>query len=288
VLNLAVIGDEISQDLTVALNLLTKHSYQGIEIRSVWNTRPHELSSDQCRRIKGMVTDAGLELVAYDTPVFKHELPRTPAAIDAATRLLESCIAIARELGSPLTRVFSFYRDGPPNPDAAAETMAVLLDRVPCPDVPLIVENGMRTNSPTALTLTALLKLLTPHALPALWDPGNASFSGLERTPALEAYELLRSKLALVHVKDPRGSAFYTRVGEGDVPWTEIVRQLVAHRFTGYVSLETHWRLHRILSQPERDEPWGDDFSVDGYEPSDLCMTTLSDMAARSAPPSDS
>lgn len=276
---LAIISDEISQDLGVALNLVRSHGFRGIEIRSLWSTCPHELLIDQCRRIREQVDAAGVELVAYDSPAFKHALPHTRREYDAAAELLERSVEVARALGNPPTRIFSFYRDGPPRVDVAAEAMARLLDRVPCLDVPLLVENGMRTNSPTASALAELLGMLAPRPLQALWDPGNATFCGLEETPPLEAYEMLRHRLRLVHVKDPRGSDFYTRLGDGDVPWAAIVAALAADRFTGFLSLETHWRLGRVLSQAERDRPWGESFSFDGHESSSICMAVLKDMA---------
>jgi sugar phosphate isomerase/epimerase len=275
---LAVIGDEVSQDLDLALTLVEEQGFEGIEVRSLWNTRPHELSLDQCQRIRDRVGAAGVELVAYDSPTFKQPLPRTRKEFDAAARVLEASVEVARALGCPPTRVFSFYREGPPRPAAAAEAMAKLLDRVPAPDVPLLLENGMRTNSPTAATLAELLELLGPRLLGALWDPGNAAFSGLEQTPPAQAYEMLRPKLRLVHVKDPTGSRLYTRLGAGDLPWREIIAALAANRFSGFLSLETHWRLGRVLSQPERDEPWGEAFSWDGYEPSSICMAGLKEM----------
>jgi sugar phosphate isomerase/epimerase len=280
---LAIISDEISQDLDRALELVQRHGFDGIEIRSVWNTRPHELSIDQCQRIRDRVGAAGVKLVAYDSPAFKQPLPRTRREFDAAARVLETSMGVARDLGCPPTRVFSFYREGPPRPAAAVEAMAKLLDRVPAPDVPLLLENGMRTNSPTAAALAELLELLGPRPFGALWDPGNAAFCGLEQTPPAQAYEMLRPKLRLVHVKDPRGSSSYTRLGTGDLPWGEIAAELAAGRFGGFLSLETHWRLGRILSQAERDEPWGEDFSCDGYEPSSICMAELKDISLAAA-----
>jgi sugar phosphate isomerase/epimerase len=282
---LAIINDEISQDLLVALEVVGSHEFHGIEIRSVWNTRPHELSGDQCRRIRDELDAADVELVAYDSPVFKHALPETTNEQDAAARLFERSIEIAHALGNPPTRIFSFYRDGWPCVYAAAEAMAKLLDRVPCHDVPLLVENGTRTNSPTASTLVELLDMLAPRELGALWDPGNAMFCGLERTPPLDALQMLDSRLRLVHVKDPSGSDHYTKLGDGDVQWAVILDKLVADGFAGSLSLETHWRLNRTLKRAERDEPWGDAFSCDGRVPSSICMAVLKSMATIASDP---
>jgi sugar phosphate isomerase/epimerase len=283
---LALIGDEASQDLGVALALVRAHGFHGIEIRSVWDTPPHLLAADQCRRIREQVEAAGVELVAYDSPVFKQPLPRTRREHEAALRLLETSLEVARALGSPPMRIFSFYREGPPRPEPAAEAMAALLDQVACADVPLLVENGTRSNSPTASALAELLGLLAPRPLGALWDPGNAAFSGLEQASPLQAREALGPHLRLVHVKDPRGTGHYTRLGRGDLPWAAIAAGLRADGFDGFLSLETHWRLGSALTPALRDEPWGAAFSRGGRRPTSVCMATLRDLAAAPGVPS--
>jgi len=275
---LAIIGDEISQDLDITLDLVQRRRFHGMEIRSVWDTRPHQLSSEQCRRIRDRIDPTGIELVALDSPVFKQPLPRTRKEEDAALRVLERSLGVACALGNLPTRIFSFYRQEAPCAEAAAEVMTRIFDRLPWPDVPLLVENGTRSCTPTAATLSELLDLLEPWPLRALWDPGNAEFSGLEKTPPLMAYRTLRPRLQLVHVKDPQASHSYTRLGKGDLPWQEIVTALGVDRFSGFLSLETHWRPNRVLSQAQRDYPWGNSFSEGGNHASSICMTALKEM----------
>jgi hypothetical protein len=36
--------------------------------------------------------------------------------------------------------------------------------------------------------------------------------------------------------------------------------------YSGWLSLETHWRPGRILNAMERDYPWGDSFSKGGRD----------------------
>ncbi|MFD1052057.1 hypothetical protein ACFQ1S_44050, partial [Kibdelosporangium lantanae] len=45
--------------------------------------------------------------------------------------------------------------------------------------------------------------------------------------------------------------------------------------YTGWLSLETHWRIGRVLTQQQRDTPWGKEFSDGGYEASVECMRQL-------------
>lgn len=283
-MKLAAIGDEISQDLDIALALVRTQGFDGIEIRSVWNTPPHRLTAEQCGRIRSRVEAAGVELVAYDSPAFKHPLPRTHREREVTVRLLEDSLAVARALGGPAVRVFSFYREGPARPEVAAEAMAAALDRVDCSGLLLLLENGTRTNSPTAADLATLLELLAPQPLGALWDPGNAAFSGLEAVPAPDSARRLGRCLGLVHVKDPRGSRCYTRLGDGDLPWGAIVAGLRAAGFAGYLSLETHWRVGRELSAAERDRPWGEAFSRGAYVPTAICMEALRRLVAECPP----
>lgn len=50
--NLAIIGDEIDQDLESVISAARECNYKGIEVRSVWNTRPDQLKDEQLESIR--------------------------------------------------------------------------------------------------------------------------------------------------------------------------------------------------------------------------------------------
>src|ERR1700733_329092 len=274
-MKLAVIGDEESQDLSEEIRLTKKHHFEGIEIRSVWGKNPLELTRADCDRIVSELVAAGLKIAGFATPTFKTELPSNRSEIAMAQGILERSLTRAEWLRAPFVRTFSFYRQGEPDPLAAAEVMGAVLNNMGQVPIPLAIETGTRSNTPNAETMRALIGTLKYPRAGVLWDPGNRIFSGWELSPCPQAYDLLRPYLLHVHVKDPLDQECYTELGRGVVPWSAILRQLHLDGFQGYASLETHWRIGRVLSNEERDSPHGYGFSAGGHNASDRCMRVL-------------
>jgi sugar phosphate isomerase/epimerase len=284
-MRLAILGDEVSQDLEDVVRLCVQHGFEGVEIRSVWGKSPLELGPEDCRRIAATLQEAGLEVANFAPPALKSELPRTASERARARDGLARSLERAEWLGAPSVRVFSFYHDGQPNPAAAADEMhEAFVGCAPPAGCTVLLENGMRTNNPNAETTAQLLAALDGSEVEVLWDPGNAWFSGWDRQPFTVGYELLRDRIGYVHVKDPVGSSGYTRLGDGDLDWGGIIDRLSADGFSGWLSLETHWRPDRVLSQRERDVPHGEGFSTGGYPASDECMRVLAALARRTDP----
>jgi sugar phosphate isomerase/epimerase len=180
-----------------------------------------------------------------------------------------------------LLRIFSFYRSGNPDVPAAAAAMDAVLGRVCTGGVTLGVETGTRTNTPTAALARQLLERLGRPNIGVVWDPGNTVFSGFGDGAGLSGLTNLRpADLVHIHVKDPLGTSGYVELGRGSLPWRTILDALAEREYRRYLSLETHWRRERVLTAPERDEPWGDGFSGGGYEASDTCMGTLAEWIA--------
>ena len=280
-MKLSIISDEVSQDLGVAIEFATGHGLHGLEIRSVWNKSPLDLSRGECQEVAARVSDAGLSVPCFDSPAFKTAIPMDARSMATARADFERAIERSVWLGADHVRVFSFYRrdDG----CASLETIAAMMGQLlgaQRPPVPVLIENGMRTNTPSSDALRQLLNALGHDWVGALWDPGNSVFSGFEPVPYPGGYGALRDRIRHVHVKDPRRPEGYTRLGDGEVPWRAIVRALRDDGYVGFLSLETHWRHDRVLTAAERDVPHGEGFSRGGYGPSSECAAVLAALAS--------
>ncbi|WP_067461616.1 sugar phosphate isomerase/epimerase family protein [Actinomadura macra] len=280
-MRLAIINDEVDQDLARAADAAASCGFTGIEVRSVGNVPPHELTDDQLRRVVREVGARGLAVAGFCPPALKVALPRTAAEAEAARAVLVRAVAQARVLGAPHVRIFTFYRDGDPDPEGAAAVARDVLGDVDLDGVKLLVETGTRTNTPTMALVLRFLEAVDVAGLGVLWDPGNSVFSGMHPDPFPDEYRMGRDLIDHVHVKDPAGTSGYVRLGDGDLPWAEIVETLRADGYTGWLSLETHWRVGRVLDQAQRDRPWGDDFTAGGYEASVECMRLLGELVNR-------
>lgn len=279
-MRLALISDEASQDMDEVVETVTTAGFQGVEVRSVDGVPPHLMTDDQVFRIRQRILSAGLEVAGFCPPAMKCGIPTTDAEIAQARTLMNRAVRQTELLGARHLRAFSFYRDGPPDPVGAAKYAALVLEGVDLRGVDVLIETGMRTNTPTLATAVRFVEEIGKD-LGILWDPGNSVFSGIDLAPFPNDYEIGYELIRHVHVKDTDGSGAYVRIGDGLVPWPAILERLYLDDFTGWISLETHWRRDRVLSQPERDEPWGTSFSAGGVPASLECMKALSSWVDR-------
>ncbi|WP_174184506.1 sugar phosphate isomerase/epimerase family protein [Nocardia barduliensis] len=287
-MKLAVIGDEIAQDIEVVADVAAGAGARGVEVRSVADRAPGMLTRPELQRIRNALDAKELEVAGYAPPAFKCPLPITDEECALVADELAGFMEQAAVLGAPHVRIFTFWREGEPDPVRAARAAARVLSEVRS-EIPLVVETGTRTNTPTMRHVLAFLEELSFPGLGILWDPGNTVFSGWDPAPFPEDYAAGGTLIRHVHVKDPDGMNGYVRIGSGDLPWPAILRRLAEDGYAGYLSLETHWRIGRVLSALERDSPWGDAFSRDGQAASVECLgilRTMLDQTSRVEPPS--
>lgn len=277
-MRLSVITDEVSQDLRQALEMARAVGFDGIEVRSVWNTAPHRLTDEQLSAIRSDVLASGLAVTAFDSPALKTSLPHSSEQFAQCRMALEQAVLQARLLGAPHVRLFSFYRDDRPEPELAARVVRRLLRDLDTAGVSLLVETGTRTNTPTLKHVMRFLDTVDDERLAILWDPANAVFGGWDPVPFPGDYAVGRDRILHVHVKDPDARRAYVRLGTGDLPWPAIIATLAEDGYQGFLSLETHWRIGRCLAAEQRDEPWGDLFSEGGAAASLACMKRLAAM----------
>jgi len=272
----SIISDEISQDLPTAAKLAVEAGFEGLEIRSVGGIAPHLLDDAQIRAARTILDDHGLAAAGFCPPGLKHPVPTDAAGRAASRQVVERALTQARLLGAGLVRIFSFYRDGDPDPVGAARVARQVLDGIELPGgVNLVLETGTRSNTPTLGLARRFLRELGDERIGLLWDPGNTVFSGFDPEPYPGDFDAAADLIRHVHVKDPVGQDEYVRLGDGDLPWPRILAALADRGYDGWVSLETHWRLDRVLTGAQRDEPWGPGISDGGEEASRVCMSVL-------------
>jgi L-ribulose-5-phosphate 3-epimerase len=298
----AIITDEVSQDPAEAVRLADRFALDGIEIRSVWDRGPHELSRDQIRTLRRVAGDGHLAVSAVATPVFKCPLGDRDA-IRSHYEILRRCLDLCGELEAPLARIFTFWRPGTPGAPADAglerpwgDALSAVADRVAEAaaiaedfDVRLAVENEPSVYGSTCARVAEVLRRVGHPLLFAVWDPGNALYDPDSEPPYPDGYETLKPHIAHVHVKDARrdpagGPTTAVALGDGAVPYRDVFKRLLDDRYEGYVSLETHYRTTGPLGAKTARMPGGAGFSAGGLEASTLCLerwhTMLADLGA--------
>ncbi len=266
------VTDELDDDLERALGIARDLEMAAVELNQVWGRNIVELEEEEVARAARFLTEAGVSLVSIDPPCFKpcvlDHLPVGRVADDPEVarhlRMLDRALLLARRLGAPFVRVFSFRRSGMiglgnPSPlrpaggpipeemlDRVAEGLREAARRAEEAGIILLLENVRSCWANTGRNSAAVLEAVDSPALQALWDPGNDYVSG--GVPYPDGYEAVRPHMLHVHVKDASvvdpasGLTRWEPIGEGEIDYQGQIRALLEDGYTGVVSLETHWR----------------------------------------------
>ena len=281
---IAVITDEVSQDLDTIIAFAREFNLDGIEIRSIWDKPPQELDDDEIARIRDRTGEAGLSVVGVAAPFYKCDI-----ADDETCRehigILRRCILVARRLDTRLVRVFAFWKQDPPDRywDQIIERYAEPLRIAAGEDVVLGLENEASTLIGTGAQTRRLVDALDSPVVKPLWDPCNELFADGGQKPYPDGYDHVRSDMCHMHFKDGiRGTA----EGDGNVPMCEgeidyrgQFADLIEQGYGGCLSLETHWRIgSEQIEQTLIDRPGGKRFSEAGEAASRICMQNTLDL----------
>lgn len=276
---LAIITDEVSQDPSRAIALAQEFGLHALEIRSVWEKGPEELSDEEVRRIKRMAEDAGLEICAVASPFFKCNMD-SEAEIRRHYDILRRCAEVAHMLGTNLVRGFAFWRHGrteEPPYDIIAKHYEQAIKIAEEADIIIGLENENSTMLTNARRVVKALEAMgLPERVKAVWDPQNNFGDPDGERPFPDGYETIKPHMVHVHMKDadPKtGEA--VPVGEGFVGWREQLSALLRDGYRGYVSLETHYRPKEALPENIAQLPKGSQFSAGGEEGSRVCLERL-------------
>ncbi len=279
-MRLAVITDEVSQDLQKVLALVREFEVDGIEVRSVWNKGPHELTASDIAQIKKLTADFGMVVCSIASPFLKCDYG-DEAQYQEHLDILRRCLDLANELGAPLVRIFTFWRKPPfPSWDEIVEKLMPAVRMVEGTNLVLGIENEPSTMATNAHKVVEVLTRLNHPQVKAVWDPGNDIFDPDREVPYPDGYETLKPWIVHIHLKDGRWNAEEQRfeplpIGEGEVDYLGQFRALVQDGYQGFLSLETHWRPTTQLPEDIVQMPKGDQFSYMGDVATEECLKRL-------------
>jgi L-ribulose-5-phosphate 3-epimerase len=259
---LAVINDEITQDFEKACEIAAgDFGLSWIELRSMWDKNVTNLSDKEVEEARKILTAHKLRVTDIASPLFKADWPGAPlskqserrdqfhteADASAQDRLLDLCIALAKNFDTDRIRCFDFWRLDDPKPYRAAINAKLrdAAERCANHGLILVLENEMSCNTATGEEATSVLNAIPNSNFMLNWDPGNAAAIG--STPYPDGYKLLpKERIGHCHCKDvvrKANSGYdWAPVGDGIVGWVGQLEALKRDGFHYGLSLETHWR----------------------------------------------
>lgn len=280
----AVISDEISQDVGVAAKLAVEYGLDGLEIRSVQERNPFQMSPEDVREIGAITRDHGLEICGVGAPLFKCDLD-DDEAYRAHVAGFSRCIDAAHLWGTRIIRGFTFWKDGKGEASFGkiADRYGEIIRMAQENDVLVVIESEPSVCTVNMAMLEKFLRLLNSERVGALWDPGNEVADPDAPPPYPTGYERLKPYIRHVHLKDAKGATgrdFYepALMGRGDVDFHGALDRLKADGYDGYVSVETHYRVKTAQMQEDQlVRPQGSGFSQGGYEATRAYLDILRD-----------
>ncbi len=254
-------GDEISDELSVQLRVLSELGLDGLEPRRVQLPGAEtknivELSDPELQTMRRMLDDHGLACSQVGSPVGKAPVD---SDLQIQFRQLEGAIRAARALDSGYIRVFGFQpahgeplaADRPAALDAFQRIAehAAALD----PAITLSLENehDLFDNTPAAC---AEFLALEGAPISMCFDPGNFVRGGVR--PFDEAWPVLGKATRMIHVKDfDRGIADWAPAGAGDGQLADVLGA-ADPATVAYLSLEPHLSGTKAGRGRDRGEVW--------------------------------
>jgi sugar phosphate isomerase/epimerase len=195
------------------------------------------------RDLKAVLDDVGAKGTALNLPSLDHNLASPFSRVRAASvQMFNDAIDLAGDLDAEWLVVVPGRMSPlfpPPQEqriDWLTEGVTQLLPRAEARGVGLAIENVPFAGLPDATSLGRFVRSFNSPMVKVCYDAANAHFIG--ESPA-EGIKLLADLLRIVHLSDTTRTAWrHDPVGNGDVPFAEVVQALDAVGFDGAVTLE--------------------------------------------------
>lgn len=280
---LAILTDEVSQDLDDVLRFAREERLDGIEVRSLFGRAFKDLSAADLQLIAAKAKDAGVAIAGCASPVFKCDLD-APAEIAAHVELFKRAVEAAQVLGTDLVRVFAFLRRTHPATKEdlarAASHFGQLLDVVRGTNIRIGIENEASCVVGNGAETAEFWRHLPPSPqFGVVWDPCNCLYLDGENDPVRDDYPLVADHVMHVHIKDAlrdgtKAAPTCLELGKGGVDFPGQLGALKARGYRGWVTLETHWRIVPLDAELQH-LPAGHAFSAHAEPASRICMGHL-------------
>ena len=252
-----------------AIELFSKIGADGIEIviqDGYYSGLSCNVTHDELDKVKQCAKDNGIEIVCltpYNSYFNSLDDDTRQSEIKSIKKVVDDC----HYLGAHYIRI---YGGNLPVDDTdrlherrqkLIDSLRLLGDYAAEKQVTLVVENHFNTMAVSAIQSVALMRDIDHKAVRILYDQANLTFTCNEDYQ--EAIDIQQEYVSYVHVKDlvfKEGVAFsssdvshpkesernvYTRiVGEGIIPWPEILQILYNRGYKGWLSLEYERRWH--------------------------------------------
>lgn len=280
---LAILTDEVSQDLDTVIRFAKEFQLDGIEVRSLFGRAFKDLTKSDLTDIAKGAKDAGIAIAGAASPVFKCNLDSDSEIADHI-ELFKRSVEAAQTLGTDIVRVFAFLRRSHPATSddlkRAASHFPKLLDIVRGTGIRVGIENEAScivASGPE--TKEFLSHLPNDLQLTVVWDPCNVLYIPGTNDPVHDDFPVIADRVGHVHFKDAKrdnGNPAPTclEFGTGEIDFPGQLKMLKDRGYNSWVTLETHWRTVPLDAETQH-LPAGYGFSANAEPASRICLNHL-------------
>lgn len=265
-MKLAFITDEATQSLIEAIAFAREYGMEGVELRSVEDTPIDRIPAQRLREYKRQLDEAGLKVCDLAGSFFKCLPHEAAGELDKLRRLCDA----ADILECDTIRGFAFFADekGPRITEEILAAFAPAIELLKARGKQLLLEADPSVNTTNHAALAALLERLDSDVVGAIYDPGNDIYDPMNEVPYPDGYEAVKKWVRHVHIKDAvrdeQGNPYCVCIGTGWVDYPGLIKALHRDGYTGWMSLETHYRVNAVISEELMARPGGAAFSEGG------------------------
>ena len=278
---LGIIGDEVSQDFATVVNFVKEFNLHSIEIRSVWDKLPNELTDADIDEMKRLLDGTDIEIIGVASPFFKCDIDNTTERKEHLD-ILKGCIRTAKAFDTNLIRTFVFWDTGETEKrwDEIIASYDEPRSMIDGEGIVLGMENESTTSLRTAKLTAEFIEQIDSPNIRGIWDPANEAHAKGGETPYPDAYNRMKSTMIHAHLKDAGPNPDTDEiesvpVGDGIIDWPGQLQALINDGYEGHLCLETHWRPSLKIDEAILNRPAGQAFSEAGEEASRICIQNL-------------
>lgn len=252
---LSAFADEIDANLKTQLDVLDQHGIKFIEMRNVDEKNIVHYTLEEVREIKRLLDARGFKLSAVGSPIGKISINDD---FEPHLDLFKHTVEIAKIMGSPYIRMFSFFIPQGEKPeiyrDEVIDRWKQFAEAAQGSGVVLLHENEKDIYGDTPERCLDLLKSVNSDYVRGIFDFANFVQCDVKNYP--EGYELLKDYIEYVHIKDAVYSDHHVvPAGDGDGSVEEILRELYSKGYEGFLSIEPHLARFKGFAELEQHSP---------------------------------
>ena len=240
--DIGIVTDEVSRNLDEALEICHEWGIEHFELREGSKGRVPAFTSEELKRIDRLVANGGT-ITAVSPGIFKGNIEDKSRWEKEVQHTLPRTIEMAQRFGCSTLIAFGFEdcNDVRENRLQVLRAFESIAEQAAEAEMRVAIENepGFWIDRPEKTV--SLLEEIGHPALKLNWDAANLHWAGL--VPNDEAIDQLKTYIINLHVKDyapENPDNPWKPLGEGVVPWKELLPRVLEYVPLSHVTLETH------------------------------------------------